>query len=90
MHASMAPYACAHDACAAQELWDRDWMTLWTDDSMQTFFAGISQMEAGHSFPVVLPVPDFSMPYNVCCLVLVVVMTYVMGGLALLRNARMQ
>lgn len=41
----------------------------------------------GRSLAVVLPVPDFSMPYNVTCLVLVVVLTLVLGSASVMRSA---
>ena len=64
-----------------------EWMEVWMQSSAKAFFCSKHLVVAGQSIAVVLPLPDFSMPYNVGCFVLVVVMTYIMGGFALVRKA---
>lgn len=75
-----------------QALEVRSWVEVWASRGEAEWPAGQQMLATSRSIPVVLPVPDFSMPYNVGCLVLVVVLTYVVGGFAQLctamRNSR--
>ena len=64
----------------------RDWLALWTDNDVPGSVH--AQSVTGQSVVVVLPVPDFSMPYNVCCFCLVVLMTFISGGISLVRTAK--
>lgn len=78
------------DLSHAQDLHGRDWVAFWSganDDDGDPYAEVRQRGVAGVGTVLVLPVADFSMPYNVCCFVLVVCITFALGGVSVMRSA---